>query len=374
MNPHVDIERIGGLVIDGDFRQAFQELPPDIRNQAISRIRGGILGSVRIAMVEESRQDPEEYRNKIIEELTKETVAGISAAALLIAGHLENVAVTKRGAPASPEELPKGQKKPPYYPLEKNPEFHPWPESYASLAKEAYAKTGPIHDWLSRMQNTFQAQSVLNASFFAKSSVEGLAWDGRSILKEEPRAPLTPYESNALYHQPEFIKAIQGVGETLAADQSFSHLIEFVIVELLESFKGHLGIERVSKASREEDIFLGTDVALKLKNGKWIAVDLTTSNNPYLIQQKREKGKKKGDTVYLPNISSWAKEGKSVNAIPIVQPVNKELFVEVTKRYLESMKRREGKSLAQIFSEVARQQGKNPAQEIRGLWNWGAAA
>lgn len=362
------MNELGDLVIEGRFRDAFSRLPEPMRTSALA-----VRGQVNLALGDSLTTNPDGYKEEIFEAIRIEQWQKV---ATLLAAHPENapppVEVAKKEKTA-----PVAASKPPYFPkanevrsfraIEHGIVF---PSRCARLAQTVFQNKDPkLVDWLRNFEENFSVPSKKNMRFFAEQRVEGI----RRIAAQKimRREPLNYNESNAYYHTDRFIEEIAADSEQLKEERSFSHLVEYVVVELLNELKTELGIRRVLKSSPEEDIFRGSDIVVETREGHWFSIDLTMSEQAAKLAEKQARSASR-HRVFLPNLTALLIEQNEIEpherieAIPIVQPLDRELMREITERHLAGQQTGIT-DLRFIFETSARDLGKNPTIEERRL-------
>lgn len=376
-----DIEKIQELVIDERYREAFEALPNQIRQTAL-----GVQAQVRETMGDIFQTEPDKYKLEIIDALGS---GQLQKAATFLAAHPDNFAPTAaqapvaRAAPSKPTPAPRPKNKPPYYPP--SPEDRTifdienrmiFPAACERLSTEVFRGENPrLKTWLEHMERDFQVpysphifdELVLEKARRVKSKAE-------MKLRSRPPLPLNYAESNAYYYTDRYFEEVRAEAMHHLRNKSFSHLVEYVIVELLNHIKDKMDppLKRVMKSAPEEDLFRGCDIAVEDEDGRWYSVDLTTS--PRQAEEKRQKGMHR-HTDHLPSLQEMLlREGEleaheRLNAVPIVQLVDRDLARVVTERHITSIKNGENKPLLEIFREAARQLGKSDDQASRDVLN-----
>lgn len=348
-----NIERVQELVIDGRYREAFEALPDKVRQMALA-----VRAQVREAMGNVFETEPDKYKLEIIDALETNE---LQRAATLLAAHPDNfvspaTATTKpqtpvvRLAPATsspPASRPKEQTPPYHLRSHEDRSFFDaenamiFPTNCERLAAEVFRGKNPrLQAWLQRIESSFQIPSsphifdklVMEKARRVKSKAE-------MKLRSRPPLPLSHAESNAYYHTNRYFEEIQAEAIHNLQTKSFSHLVEYVIVELLNLIKDKMDppLKRVMKSAPEEDLFRGCDIAVEDEDGRWYSVDLTTSERQ--AEEKQQRGMHR-HTDHLPSLQEMLlREGEletheRLNAIPIVQLVDRDLARVVTERHI----------------------------------------
>lgn len=378
-NKQPDIEKIQELVIDERYREAFEALPDTIRKTAL-----GVQAQVRETMGDIFRTEPDKYKLEIIDALGS---GQLQKAATFLAAHPDNFAPAAAQAPAvhtappKPPSTPRPKNKPPYYPP--SPEDRTivdienrmiFPAACERLAVEVFRGENPrLKAWLEHMEGDFQvpySSKIFDELIWEK--VRRMKSKAEMKLRSRPPLPLNYAESNAYYHTNSYFEEMRAEAMHHLQNKSFSHLVEYVIVELLNLIKDKMDppLKRVLKSAPEEDLFRGCDIVVEDEYSRWYSVDLTTS--PRQAEEKRQRGIHR-HTDNLPSLQEMLlREGEieaneRLNAIPIIQLVDRDLARIVTERYITSIKNGENKPLLQIFREAARQLGKSDDQASRDV-------
>lgn len=372
-NTKINANELGDLVIEGRFREAFQKLPEPMQTAALA-----VREKVNTTLGDLLTTNPDGYKEEIINAITLEHWQKV---ATLLAAHPENAppveAEKKEKREKKEKSAPPAQSKPPYFPkafevrsfraIEHGIVF---PSRCARLAQTVFQNKDPkLVGWLRNFEENFSVPSRKNMRFFAEQRVEGI----RRIAAQKimRREPLNYNESNAYYHTDRFIEEIAADSEQLKEERSFSHLVEYVTVELLNELKKELGIRRVLKSSPEEDIFRGSDIVVETQDGHWFSIDLTMSEQAAKLAEKQARSASR-HRVFLPNLTAFLIEQNEIEpherieAIPIVQPLDRELMREITERHLAGQQAGIA-DLRFIFEKSARDLGKNPVTEERRL-------
>lgn len=385
-----NIERIQELVIDERYREAFEALPGEVRQMVLT-----VQAQVRETMGDVFKTDSDKYKLEIIDALGAHEM---QRAATLLAAHPDNFVPT---APASSAVKPQKPQAPAVHaapskppptprPKEQTPPYHLrshedrsffdvenamiFPAHCERLAAEVFRGENPhLKAWLKRMEGDFQVP-------YSPKIFDELVWEkvrrtkakAEMKLRSRPPLPLNYAESNAYYHTNHYFEEMQAEAMHHLQNKSFSHLVEYVIVELLNLIKDKMdpSLKRVMKSAPEEDLFCGCDIVVEDNYSRWYSVDLTTS--PRQAEEKRQRGMHR-HTDHLPSLQEMLlREGEleaheRLNAIPIIQLVDRDLARVITERHITSIKNGENKPLLQIFREAARQLGKNDDQASREL-------
>lgn len=390
-------QEIQELVIEDKYREAFLGLPEEARQAALAGMQEAFRASIAAVLA----ANPDQYKVGIIDALE---AGQLQMAATYLAAHPENFVAAPPVETTSPppkvapsghinevaslrlglveakkkeKTTPVAASKPPYFPkafevrsfraIEHGIVF---PSRCARLAQTVFQNKDPkLVDWLRNFEEKFSVPSRKNMRFFAEQRVEGI----RRIAAQKimRREPLNYNESNAYYHTDHFIEEIAADSERLKEERSFSHLVEYVVVELLNELKTELGIRRVLKSSPEEDIFRGSDIVVETQEGHWFSIDLTMSEQAAKLAEKQARSASR-HRVFLPNLTALLikqneiEPNERIEAIPIVQPLDRELMREITERYLAGQQAGIA-DLRFIFKTSARDLGKNPSIEERRL-------
>ncbi|MBI2638895.1 hypothetical protein HYW83_04880 [Candidatus Peregrinibacteria bacterium] len=388
---NLDTEKIQELVIDERYREAFEALPNDVRKMARS-----VQQQVRETMGDVFRTEPDKYKLEIIDALS---AGQLQQAATLLVAHPDNTpevgsgetqpeahiqpAPKKSGQPKEkPKEKTPQRAKPPYFPY--TPEDRRiahvegemiFPNSCERLADEVFRGENPrLKAWLERMERDFQVPSSEEQfDLFVRTKVLRLKRIADTKRQSFPPLPLNYAESNAYYYTEQCIKEETARAQHYIRNRSFAHLVEYIVVELLNLIKNRIDpkLKRVLKSAPEEDLFCGSDFVAEDEDGRWWSVDLTTSQDAEVLAGKR--GHNQRQFVFLPSLKEMLiKRGEfdrheRLDAIPIVQQVDRNLVRMVTEQYLNSIKSGENKPLLEIFRGVSARLGKNDDQASRGI-------
>ncbi|GEM_PF-3777373 len=392
--PHLDIQRIQELVIDERYREAFESLPSTVKMVALN-----VAGQVRTAMGDIFETDRDRYKGEIIDALSANQ---IQHAATLLAAHPDNVQVTAPPPPkAAPRAVPtaaaepRTENKPP--PKKQIPPYFPFAERERDvrgvegemifpvpcerLADEVFRGSDPrLTAWLMHMEHDLQVPSSPgNFDLLIEQKALRTKRAAERKLESRPPLPLNHEESNAQYHPKQYFAALKARALERLQKKSFSHLLEYVVVELLHQIKDRMNpkLKRVLKSSPEEDLFCRSDLVVEDERGRFWSVDLTVSQHEGILDEKAARSRYH-QFVELPNLKAMLvaedeiEPHENLNAVPIVQQMDRDLVRMVTQEHMESIKSGKNKPLTEIFRDVAARLGKNDDQASHGLLNLAA--
>lgn len=379
-NKKTNIVEIQELVIDGRYCEAFLRLPESIRQTALA-----VREQVAAATGHIIAAEPDAYKMEIIDALEENQ---FQKAATLLAAHPDNN--PPQAAPAKfqkPQVTADKKRGIPYFqraPQDKSiAEVEGemiFPNSCERLADEVFRGNNPrLKAWLDQMQRDSQVPSSATVfDQFIHEKLMRIKNTAERKLRSVPPLPLNHAESNAYYHTGRYADELRAEAEYYIYKRGFAHLVEYVVVELLNLIKDRIDpkLQRVLKSSPEEDLFRGSDIVAEDEDGRWWSVDLTTSQHAEILARKR--GHDQHQFVHLPSLKEMlVQKGEldpreRLNAVPIVQQVDRNLVRMITEQYLNSIKSGENKPLLEIFREVAARLGKNDDQASRGLLNLAA--
>ena len=169
---------------------------------------------------------------------------------------------------ATPKSAPKKvPSRPPYqnaFLIDSEKKSHSsFPAHCEKIAQEVFAGTNPhLVAWLDDFQKKYQIPSTTQMHVFAQKSVTGYMKSAQKKLAAK-RTDLTPEESDAYYYFNESIADTLERFKTRNETKGFSHLIEYVFIELLDAFKQDIKINHIFKSSPGEYAFRGSDLVVQ---------------------------------------------------------------------------------------------------------------